>query len=133
MWTLLKAIPALWWGVIGVLLAATVFSGWQLALRREAEVWAARAEQARAEAERDLAAFRVAYSALAATCAEQNRAIQAMRAEAEKRAQEAAAAIERAQADAEAHRRSAERLRRMLLDPAELTCEEAVQRAKEAL
>lgn len=121
------------WIFVGIVLAVGAWGGWQWAARKAADVTVAQAKQQLAETQRDLEAFKGAYNTLAAVTAEQNRAVQAMREEGEQRAKEGAAALAKARVDGEEWRRSADRMRAILAAPMPMTCDEAVQAAKDAL
>ena len=121
------------WIFVGIVAAVGAWGGWQWAARKAADVAVAQAGRQLAETQRDLEAFKGAYNTLAAMCAEQNRAVQSLKDEGEKRSKEGAAALAKATADGEGWRRSADRMRAILTEPHPMTCDEAVQAAKDAL
>lgn len=118
MWPL-SEIPIKAWIIVGVVAALTATAAWQY--------------HRRVVVERDLAEFRLAYTHLAQVTDEQNKAIGDLQTEGVRRAQAAALALAQAHTEGEAWRKSADRLRGILAVPMAMTCDEAVDRAKDAL
>jgi len=113
------------WRAIGALLIVGVMSGLILYYRGDAalaQVAAARAETAKAKAEKELEAMRGAYMVLAASVQRQNAALQELEAVAEAAAQRGAKARAEAASVVDVHMRSAEALSRRMREPAETNC-----------